>query len=126
MQPSVGPSNTNFITPQKPKPEIAPLIDKYARPITQIIDDKKNAINIIPKKTQLEEANLSEQLTQIFHNLDDIKEEGDQAFKETVENLTETLSKISEDDISFEFEFFTGGRNEKFDEYIRGFGPSGY
>ena len=114
MKPSVGPSDTNFITPQKPKPQIAPLIDK------------KNAINIIPKKTHLEEANLSEQLTQIFHNLDDIKDEGDQTFKETVENLTETLSKISEDDTSFEFEFFTGGRNEKFDEYIRGFGPSGY
>ena len=46
--------------PQIPKPQIAPLIAWYARPITKIIDDKKNAISIIPKKSKLEEANLSE------------------------------------------------------------------
>ena len=37
----VGPSDTTFITLQIPKPQIAPLIDRYARPITKIIDDKK-------------------------------------------------------------------------------------
>ena len=110
--------------PQIPKPQIAPLIAWYARPITKIIDDKKNAISIIPKKSKLEEANLSEQLTQIFPNLDEIKEEEDQTFKETVENLTETLGKISEQDTPFEFEFFAGGKNEKLDDYIRGVGPS--
>ena len=76
------------------------------------------------EKPELEEANLSEQLTQIFPNLDEIKEEEDQTFKETVENLTETLSKIDEEDTPFEFEFFTGRKNKKFDDYIRGIGPS--
>ena len=39
--PPVGPSDTNFIMPQIPKPQIPSLIDKYVRPITKTIDDKK-------------------------------------------------------------------------------------
>ena len=45
--------------PQIPKPQIAPLIDQYARPILKMPDDKKNTISIIPKKSKLEEAILS-------------------------------------------------------------------
>ena len=85
---------------------------------------KKNTISIIPKNPKLGEANLREQLTHIFPSLDEMKEEQDQTFKETVENLTETLSKIGEEDTPFESEFFTGRKNKKFDVYIRGIGPS--
>ena len=49
--PSVGPSDTNFITPQIPKPRITPLIDRYARPITKIIDEKKKYNKYHSKKT---------------------------------------------------------------------------
>ena len=41
-----------------------------------------------------------------------------------MDDLTETLTRIGEDDSPFEFEFFTGRRNKKFDEIIRGIGPS--
>ena len=34
------------------------------------------------------------------------------------------MSKIGEDGTPFEFELFTGRKNEKFDDYIRGIGPS--
>lgn len=108
-----------------PKPQIRKLIDKYARPITKIIDEKKQkTISIIPKKPKLEESNLSEHFTQIFPNLDDIEKVDHQIFKQTVEKLTETLSKINEGDTPFEFEFFIGWKNEKFGDYIRGIGPS--
>ena len=73
---------------------------------------KKNTISIIPKKPKLGEANLREQLTHIFPSLDEMKEEQDQTFKETVENLSETLSKIGEEDTPFESEFFTGRKNK--------------
>ena len=38
--------------------------------------------------------------------------------------LTEILSRMGEDDTPFEFEFFIGRKNKKFDDIIRGIGPS--
>ena len=57
----VVPSDNNFIKPQlapksqfspKTKPHLPPkpIIDDFARPLTKIIDDKKNTMQIIPKK----------------------------------------------------------------------------
>ena len=45
---------------------------------------------------------------------------------EDVNDLTEILSRIGEDDTPFEFEFdfFTGEKSKKFDDIIRGIGPS--
>ena len=43
---------------------------------------------------------------------------------EDVNDLTEILTRIGEDDTLFEFEFFTGGQNKKFDDIIPGIGPS--
>ena len=40
-----------------------------------------------------------------------------------MENLTEILSKIG-DEKPFEFEFFTGGENKKFDDTMRSYGLS--
>ena len=53
----------------------------------------------------------------------------DKTFKEKIGKLDELLQEIGEDkedevEKVFEFEFFTGGRNEKFDRYIRNFGLS--
>ena len=38
--------------------------------------------------------------------------------------LTEISSRMGEDDTPFEFEFFIGRKNKKFDDIIRGIGPS--
>ena len=38
--------------------------------------------------------------------------------------MTEILSKIAEDDTPFEFEFFTGGKNQKLEVHVNGFGLS--
>ena len=62
---------------------------------------------------------MSEQLSKIFPNINDLKKQDEEQFKEDVDNLTEILIKIGEDDMPFEFEFFTGGKNEKFDDFIR-------
>ena len=62
--PSSVPSDNNFIKPQLPsKPQFSPkkrsqvppkpIIDDFARPLTKIIDDKKNTIRIISKKNKL-------------------------------------------------------------------------
>ena len=76
------PSDDNFIKPQlPPKPQFSPktkpqlppkpILDDFARPLTNIIDDKKNTIEIIPTKKEisLNETNLSEQASKIFQTL---------------------------------------------------------
>ena len=105
-----------------PKIPEKPLLDNFARPITKIIGDKDHTIEITPKKTVVEEANLSEHLQEIFPDLDEATKE-DIKFKNEVQNLTKVLSRIG-DDAPFEFEFFSGGKNEKFSEYFKSLGPS--
>ena len=39
-------------------------------------------------------------------------------------DLTEILTRIGEDDTPFEFEYFAGEKNKKFDDIICGIGPS--
>ena len=67
---------------------------------------------------------MSEQPSKFFPSINDLKKQDEEQFKKDVDNLTEVLAKIGEDDTPFEFEFFTGGKNEKFDELIRGTGVS--
>ena len=82
LPPPVPPSDDNFIKPQlPPKPQLSPkakpqlppkpIIDDFARPLTNIIDDIKNTIKIIPRKKEvsLNETNLSEQASKIFQIL---------------------------------------------------------
>ena len=57
--------------------------------------------------------NLSKQVTE--EEINDEKNEID------MENLIEILSKIG-DEKPFEFEFFTGGENKKFDDTMRSYG----
>ena len=63
-------------------PDIAPLpskptIDNFARPITQITDEKNNTIVIMSKRplTKIEEKYLSKQLQSIFPDVNEIIKE---------------------------------------------------
>ena len=108
--PPVGPSDINFIKPQLPsKPQFLPktklqlppkpIIDNFARPLTKIIDNEKNVIQIIPKKEEvgLNEMNLSEQLSKFFPNIDEVNKQDEEKCKEDADDLTEVLSTIGED-----------------------------
>ena len=120
--PSVEPSDEGFI-----KPEVSdtkrPLRDGFSRALTKIIDSKKNKIEVIPKteKADINETNLSEQLSKLFPKLDEVinEKKDDEKNEAKIENLTQILSKTDSNSVPFEFEFFTGGKNEKFDEISR-------
>ena len=118
-------------------PNIAPLpskptIDNFARPITQITDEKNNTIAITPQRPlpKIEEKNLSKQLQSIFPDVNETIKEESKTFKEKIENLDEMIDKVSNIDNGqdeqkiFEFEFFTGGTNQKFDSFVRKLGLS--
>ena len=97
-------------------PNLAPLpskstIDNFARPITQITDARNNTIAITPKRPlpKTEERNLSKQLNQFFQML----------MRHLKKNLKPLKKKVE-----FEFEFFTGGTNQKFDSSVQQFGLS--
>ena len=69
--------------PPKPvitKPKIAPkpVLDSFSRPLTKIIDSKKNKIQIIPEKTEsedIDDINLSERLSKLFPEINQVTEE---------------------------------------------------
>ena len=107
-----------------------PTIDNFARPITQITDEKNNTIAITAKRPlqKIEERNQSKQLQSIFPDVNETIKEESETFKEKIENLDEIIDKVSnidndqdEQKIS-EFEFFTGGQNQKFDSFDQKFG----
>ena len=60
-------------------PNIAPLpsrrsIDTFARPLTQILDEKTNTIEVTPKKptSNIKETNLSAHLQKIIPNVNEV------------------------------------------------------
>ena len=86
---------------------------------------KKNKIQIIPEKIEIDnidDVNLSKQLSKLFPEINQVTEEkiDDEKSEIDMENLTEILSKIG-DEKPFEFEFFTGGENKKFDDTVRSY-----
>ena len=116
---------------------VAPLsskstIDNFVKPITQITNEKNNSIAITPKRPvpKIEERNLSEQLQSIFPDVNETIKEESETFKEKIGDLDEIINKVSniDDDQDeqkiFEFEFFTGGTNQKLDSFVRKFGLS--
>ena len=116
-------------------PNIAPLpskptTDNFARPITQVTDEKNNTAAITLKRPvpKIEEKNLSEQLQSIFPDVNETITKESETFKE--KNLDEIINKVSniDDDQDeqkiFEFEFLTGGTNQKFDSFVWKFGLS--
>ena len=83
-------------------PNIAPLpskptIDNFARPITQITDEKNNTIAITPKRPvpKIEERNLFQQLQAIFPGVNETIKEESEIFKEKVEGLDEIINKVT-------------------------------
>ena len=108
-----------------------PSIDKFPRPLPQIIDDKSNIIEITPQKPapNINKTKLSKQLQEIFPNVNEVIKEDSYDFKEKINDLNEILDKIGkgedgDDQKLFEFKFFTGGKNQKFNKYIGHFGLS--
>ena len=143
LQPPSTPRETSLLFPKgslsplrNRLPNIAPLpsrlsIDNFARPLTRIVGDKSNTIEITPKKPapDINETNLSQQLQEVFPNVNEVIKEDTDNSKEKIDDLNEILTKIGKDGNEndqklFEFEFFTGGKNPKFDKYIQNFGLS--
>ena len=73
---------------------------------------------------------MSEQLQSIFPDADQTIKQELETFKEKFDDLdkiTEKVSNIDDDQDKqkiFEFEFFTGGFNQKFDSFVRSKGLS--
>ena len=63
----------------------------------------------------------------MFSNVNEVIKEDSESSKEKIDNLNGMLNKIGVDDDKddekvFELEFFTSGKNPKFDKYIQHFG----
>ena len=67
--------------------------------------------------------NDSKRLSKLFPEINQVTKEkvDDEKSELDIENSTEILSKIG-DEKPFEFEFFTGGENKKFDDTMRFYG----
>ena len=65
---------------------------------------------------------MSKQLSKLFPEIDQVTDDkiDDEKIEIDMENLTEILSKIS-DEKPFEFEFFIGGKNKRFDDTVRSY-----
>ena len=142
--PLVEPRETSFLfsdgslSPLRNKlPTLPPLpskpsVDNFSRPITQITDEKNNTISITPKKPVLPpilQRQLSQQLQEIFPDVDQTIQKESETFKQKTENLNELIDKFSKNDNYdadeqkiFQFEFFTGGSNQKFNSFVQKFG----
>ena len=92
-------------------------------------DEKNNTIFITPTKPVLEligERQLSEQLQEIFPDVDETIKKVSETFKERsqdIDKITDKLSKPNDNDendqVTFEFDFFTGGVNYKFNSFVK-------
>ena len=91
--------------------------DSFSRPITKMLDE---TIEITPKAKITEEKEISDTLQQLFPDVEKIAQENKKAdVQPHLENLSETLAAIGNEVLPFEFEFFKGGTNEKFNNIIR-------
>ena len=138
--PSNTPRETSFLTPEgsvsslhNKLPFIAPIpskpnINNFSRPITDITDQKNNTISITPKKIPLPpigQKQLSKQLHKIFRDVDDTIQERADTFKERnsdIDDLVEKVGRTEGSKSTFEFEFFSGGENFKFNSFVKAFG----
>ena len=105
-----------------------PNINNFSRPITDIVDEKNKTREITPKKIPLPpigQKQLSEELHKIFPDVNDTIKERENSFKERTENIEDSVQKIGRNEKSelpFEFGFFNGGVNLKFDSFVKRFG----
>ena len=106
-------------TPPLFNPEENEKKDSFLRPITRLLDGK--TIEVTPKTEIQEEKQLSDKLQKLFPNIEQEIENTDKAdLHIDFENLSQILSQIENKIVPFEFEFFQGGKNEKFREMIIG------
>ena len=83
--PPVVPAGDSFIRPSDlPDVPQTPIIDKFSKPLTKMADDRKNTIEVTPKKPEadIEEKNLSQSLAELFPDINEVLEE-DKKMKET-------------------------------------------
>ena len=106
-----------------------PDINDFSRPLTELVDTKNKTIEITPKKIDLPpigQKQLSKELNQLFPDVDVAIKEKQETFKERTENIEELVQKVGENDknspVTFQFEFFQGGENAKFDSFMKNFG----
>ena len=114
------------------KPPILPkpVIDTISKPLTKITDSKKNKIQIIPKKIEsddIDDVNFSKRLSKLFPEINQVTKEkvDDEKSELDIENVFNKLKKFCPKlamKNPFEFEFFTGGENKKFDDTMRSYG----
>ena len=138
--PPITPSKeTSFLSPEgsisplrNKLPSIAallsgPNIDNFSRPITKIADEKNNTISITPKKpvfSPIGQKQLSKQLQKIFPDVGKIIKEKADTFKQRnidTDKLAKRVGSTEESEVTFEFEFFTGGINSKFNSFVKSF-----
>ena len=73
---------------------------------------------------------MPEQLQSIFPDIDQTIKEESETFKEKTDDLDKIIEKVSnigddqDEQKIFEFEFFTGGYNQKFNSFVRSKGLS--
>ena len=105
--PPVVPADDSFIRPDDlPDVPQTPIIDKFSRPLTKMVDDQKNTIEVTPKKPEadIEEKNLSQSLAELFPDINEVLEEDkkNEGNQDVIENLEEILSNIDRE-TPFEF-----------------------
>ena len=105
-----------------------PNINDFSRPITEVLDDRNNTIEITPKKAPVPpigQKQLSKELSKLFPDVDATIKEKDDTFKERTENIQDLLEQVGKNeqsDMTFELEFFQGGENSKFNSFMNRFG----
>ena len=82
--PPVFPADDSFIRPDDlpDVPQIS-IVDKFSRPLTKMVDDRKNTIEITSKKSEadIEKTNLSQSLAELFRDINEVLEEDKKHFK---------------------------------------------
>ena len=105
-----------------------PNINDFSRPITELVDERDNTIEITPKKIDLPpigQKQLSKELNQLFPDVDATIKEKEDSFKERTENIVDLIERVGENEksqLTFQFEFFQDGENVKFDSIMNNFG----
>ena len=82
--PPVFPADDSFIRPDDlpDVPQIS-IVDKFSRPLTKMVDDRKNTIEITSKKSEadIEKTNFSQSLAELFRDINEVLEEDKKHFK---------------------------------------------
>ena len=78
--------------------------DDFKHPVTRLINKKKNIVQITPKKdttNEINETNLSDCLTQLFPDIDEVEEEKvkDKNNEMEIDQVTEILARTDNDTI---------------------------